>query len=103
MIRIESASNPLSEGLPNNHHLRRKHRERRPKFGRKKRDQVKIPDLVPISLRGELEGFGHFEADSMVGKNHWPKLSVHYERASQWTRLHKLESMREIGRASCRE
>ncbi|MEI6477671.1 MAG: IS30 family transposase [bacterium] len=76
------------------HHLRRKHVERRPKFGRKKRNQVKIPELVPISERGELEGFGHFEADSVVGKNHKPGLSVHYEKATQWTKLHKLESMK---------
>jgi len=75
-------------------HLRRKHAERRRKFGRKKRSQVKIPELVPLSERGATEGYGHFEADSVVGKNHTAGLSVHYEKTSQWTKLYKLGSMK---------
>jgi IS30 family transposase len=74
------------------HALRRKHYTRRLKTSRKKRQQVQIKELVPIAERPELPGAGHFEVDSVVGKGHKSALSVHYERSTQYVRIHPLDS-----------
>lgn len=74
------------------HALRRKHVERRLKQGRKKRQRVQIKELAPIAERPALEGIGHFEVDSVVGKRHKSALSVHYERSTQFVRIHPLAS-----------
>lgn len=76
------------------HSLRRKHIERRLKHGRKKRQQIQIKELVPISERPELSGIGHFEVDSVVGRGHKSGLSVHYEKTIQLVRIHHLDSLK---------
>lgn len=76
------------------HHLRRKHKERRRHYGRKKRNQVQIKELIPISERPESVGLGHLEADSIVGKSHKSGLSVHYERSCQLVKIHHLDSLK---------
>lgn len=76
------------------HSLRRKHYSRRMKQGRKKRSQVQIKELVPISERPELRGVGHLEADSIVGKGHKSGLSVHFERSMLLLRIHHLDTLK---------
>jgi len=76
------------------HSLRRKHKERRPKFSRKKRNKVQIKELVPIALRPALTGAGHVEVDSVVGKHHKSALSVHYEKTTQLVRIHPIDSLK---------
>lgn len=71
-------------------HLRRKHWERRLHYGRKHRQRSKLPELVPISERPATTGVGHFEVDAVVGKRQKSALSVHYERSTQWVRIHPL-------------
>jgi IS30 family transposase len=76
------------------HHLRRKHADRQPRCGRKKRGKDQVKGLVPLGLRPEISGLGHFEVDSVVGRGHRSGLSVHYEKTSQWVRIHPLGSLR---------
>lgn len=76
------------------HHLRRRHWERRKRYGRKRRVKLQIKDLVPIKERPVTKGFGHLEVDAVVGKRHQSALSVHYDRATQWVRIHPLTSLK---------
>lgn len=73
------------------HHLRRKHWERRKRYGRRKRSKVQIKQLVSIAERPVTESFGHLEIDAIVGKRHKSALSVHYDRSTQWVRVHPLD------------
>lgn len=76
------------------HHLRRKHWERRKRYGRKRRVKVQIKDLVPVKGRPTTEGFGHLEIDAVVGKRHKSALSVHYDRVTSWVKIHPLTSLK---------
>ncbi len=73
--------------------LRRKQKKRRKKGGRKVQ-RVRIPDRVSIHKRPAIvakrKQFGHWEGDSIVGKNHVSGLHTEYERVSSLTRFEYL-------------
>ena len=73
--------------------LRRKQKRRRKKGGRKAQ-RVRIPDRVSIHARPKIvakrKQFGHWEGDSIVGKNHTSGLHTEYERVSSLTRFEYL-------------
>ncbi len=75
-------------------YLRRKQVRRRKRGGRKSQ-RVRIPDRVSIHDRPEIiakrKQFGHWEGDSIVGKNHISGLHTEYERVSSLTRFEKLQ------------
>lgn len=75
------------------HHLRRRHWERRPHYSRKKRGCQQIKKLVPVKERPVTDGFGHFEVDLVVGKRHKSGLSEHYDRATSWVKVYRLDSL----------
>lgn len=87
-ITVTDVSQPLYE------FLRRKQVRRRKKGGRKSQ-RVRIPDRISIHDRpGVIEKrkqFGHWEGDSIVGKNHISGLHTEYERVSSFTRFERLE------------
>ncbi len=74
-------------------YLRRKQKKRRKRGGRKVQ-RVRIPDRVSIHDRpGTVERrkqFGHWEGDSLVGRNHTSGLHTEYERVSSLTRFEYL-------------
>ena len=75
------------------HYLRRKQGRRRQKGGRKVA-RVRIPDRVSIHLRPEeidkrIE-VGHWEGDSIVGKNHASGLHTEYERVTSLIRFERM-------------
>lgn len=74
--------------------MRRKQVRRRKKGGRKSQ-RVRIPDRISIHDRPgvieERKQFGHWEGDSIVGKNHISGLHTEYERVSSFTRFERLE------------
>lgn len=69
-------------------YLRRAHRIRRKKNGRKHR-KGKIPKRIDISLRPKniekRRQFGHWEGDSVLYKGHSQNLSTNTERKSRYT------------------
>lgn len=69
-------------------HLRRAHRIRRKKNGRKHR-KGKIPNRIDIALRPKniekRRQFGHWEGDSVLYKGHSQNLSTSTERKSRYT------------------
>lgn len=73
--------------------LRRKQKKRRKKGGRKVQ-RVRIPDRVSIHDRPRAvekrKQFGHWEGDSIVGKNHTSGLHTEYERVSSLIRFEYL-------------
>jgi IS30 family transposase len=75
-------------------YLRRKQKRRRERKGRKAR-RARIPDRVSIHERPKVvdkrKQVGHWEGDSIVGKNHTNGLHTEYERVSSLTRFEKLE------------
>lgn len=77
------------------HQLRRAHPDRYRKFHRKKRP-VSIPDRTPIALRDDVinsrQEIGHFESDSMIGKDHKHGLSVQFERKIQYALVGRIEN-----------
>lgn len=75
------------------HHLRRKHWERRRRYDRRKHARVKIKQLVSVHERPTTEGFGHVEVDAVVGRRHKGALSVHYDRATSWVKIHPLDRL----------
>jgi len=79
------------------HQLRRKHYERRP-FGQRHAHKPAIPNRVPISARpkeiNEKQTIGHFESDSIVGKQHQQGLSVQYERVIQLVKIHRIKNFK---------
>jgi len=87
VITITDYDKPLWE------YLRRKQKKRRKKGGRKVQ-RVRIPDRVSIHARPTIvarrKQFGHWEGDSIVGKNHTSGLHTEYERVSSLTRLEYL-------------
>jgi IS30 family transposase len=74
-------------------YLRRKQVRRRKRSGRKTH-RVRIPDRVSIHDRpkeiDERNTFGHWEGDSLVGKNHASGLHTEYERVASMTRFERL-------------
>ena len=84
---VTDVSQPLYE------YLRRKQVRRR-KRGRRKAQRVRIPDRVSIHDRPKIvakrKQFGHWEGDSIVGKNHISGLHTEYERVSSLTRFERL-------------
>lgn len=75
------------------HFLRRKQARRRTKGGRKVA-RVRIPDRVSIHSRptsvGERTEVGHWEGDSIVGRNHNSGLHTEYERVTSLIRFERL-------------
>jgi len=75
-------------------YLRRKQTKRRKRNGRKIH-RVRIPDRVSIHDRPKIietrKQFGHWEGDSLVGKNHASGLHTEYERVASMTRFEKLK------------
>jgi transposase, IS30 family len=75
-------------------YLRRKQKRRRKKKGRKAH-RVRIPDRVSIHKRPRIierrKQIGHWEGDSIVGKNHINGLHTEYERVSSIIKLEKLD------------
>lgn len=73
--------------------LRKAHKKRRRKFGRKKQ-QTHIPERISIDLRPEIinqrKRYGDWETDTMVFKKQKIAMSVQYERKAMLTRLHKV-------------
>ena len=74
-------------------YLRRKQRRRVKKQGRKSQ-RVQIPDRVSIHDRPKIidqrKQIGHWEGDSVVGKDHQNGLHTEYERVMSFTRIEKL-------------
>jgi len=73
--------------------LRRKQKKRRKKGGRKVQ-RVRIPDRVSIHARPaaveKRKQFGHWEGDSIVGRNHTSGLHTEYERVTSMIRYEYL-------------
>ena len=88
LITVTDHERPLYE------YLRRKQTKRRKRNGRKVH-RVRIPDRVSIHDRPKIvarrKQFGHWEGDSIVGKNHISGLHTEYERVSSFTRFERLD------------
>ncbi len=88
VITVTDHDRPLYE------YLRRKQVRRRKKNGRKSQ-RIRIPDRVSIHKRPKIvarrKQFGHWEGDSIVGKNHISGLHTEYERVSSLTRFERLD------------
>lgn len=88
LINVTDLNRPLYE------FLRRKQVRRRKRGGRKSQ-RVRIPDRVSIHDRPKIiarrKQFGHWEGDSIVGKNHISGLHTEYERVSSFTRFERLD------------
>lgn len=85
---VTDVSQPLYE------YLRRKQKKRRKRGGRKVQ-RVRIPDRVSIHDRPKIivkrKQFGHWEGDSIVGKNHISGLHTEYERVASLIRFERLK------------
>ncbi len=88
LVTVTDNSTPLYE------FLRRKQKRRRKRNGRKVQ-RVRIPDRVSIHDRpvvvSKRKQFGHWEGDSIVGKNHTSGLHTEYERVSSMIRLEYMQ------------
>lgn len=88
VVTVTDAQRPLWE------YLRRKQIRRRKRGGRKAQ-RVRIPDRVSIHDRpqqiDERSEFGHWEGDSIVGRNHASGLHTEYERVTSLIRFEKME------------
>lgn len=77
------------------HFLRCAHQRRQPHYSRKNRKSVGIPERISIHERPEeintKVSYGHWESDSVVFSKQKTRLSVQYERKSQFVLIHKLE------------
>lgn len=87
---INQKDEPLFE------YLRRKQKKRYKKGGRKVHS-LKIPDRVSIHDRPkevlERKVPGHWEGDSIVGKNHKSGLHTEYERVTSITKIEKINAI----------
>lgn len=87
LLTVTDANRPLWE------FLRRKQKKRRKKGGRKVQRE-RIPDRVSIHARPAIvakrKQFGHWEGDSIVGKNHTSGLHTEYERVASLIRFERL-------------
>ena len=88
---INQKTEPLSE------YLRRKQKKRFKKHGRSVQRASKIPDRVSIHDRpkevDERVVPGHWEGDSIVGRNHKNGLHTEYERVTSLIRMEKIEKI----------
>lgn len=88
LVTVTDFDRPLWE------YLRRKQKRRRKRGGRKVQ-RVRIPDRVSIHVRPAVIAtrteFGHWEGDSLVGKNHTSGLHTEYERVCSLTRFERLK------------
>lgn len=88
IITVTDHERPLWE------YLRRKQVRRRTKSGRKSQ-RVRIPDRVSIHQRPAIVAqriqFGHWEGDSIVGKDHASGLHTEYERITSLTRFERMD------------
>lgn len=86
-ITVTDHTHPLYE------YLRRKQKKRRKRSGRKVQ-RIRIPDRVSIHDRPKIvekrKQFGHWEGDSVVGKNHASGLHTEYERVASFTRFERM-------------
>lgn len=86
-ITVTDKNRPLWE------YLRRKQIKRRKRGGRKVQ-RVRIPDRVSIHDRPKIvekrKQFGHWEGDSIVGKNHASGLHTEYELVTSKIRFERL-------------
>lgn len=77
------------------HYLRKKHRQRRKKYGRKKQ-KTAIPERISIHLRPEVvnqrKRAGDWETDTIAFKKQKASLSVQYERKLMLGRIHKIKN-----------
>ena len=84
IVTVTDNSIPLYE------YLRRKQKRRRKLNGRKVH-RTRIPDRVSIHVRPSVvakrKQFGHWEGDSIVGKNHTSGLHTEYEKVSSMIRF----------------
>lgn len=94
VITVTDHSRPLYE------YLRRKQLKRRKRCGRKSQ-RVRIPDRISIHDRPAVidsrKQFGHWEGDSLVGKDHLTGLHTEYERVSSLTRFEKMDRINTEG------
>jgi len=90
VITVTDKDRPLWE------YLRRKQVRRRKRNGRKSQ-RVRIPDRISIHDRpkaiAKRKQFGHWEGDSIVGKNHASGLHTEYERVASMIRLERLKGI----------
>jgi transposase, IS30 family len=77
------------------HHLRKKHKVRTRKYGRKTQ-KVIIPERTSIHLRPEMvnlrQRVGDWETDTVQFKKQRAGLSVQYERKLMLARIHKVQN-----------
>ncbi len=75
-------------------HLRSGRRQRRKRYGRKSSRGL-IPNRRPISSRPKAieqrREFGHWEADTMIGKNHKQALVTIVERKTGYVRIQRVK------------
>lgn len=87
VVTVTDHEKPLWE------YLRRKQTKRRKMSGRKVH-RSHIPDRVSIHKRPVIvarrKQFGHWEGDSIVGKDHASGLHTEYERVASYTRFERL-------------
>ena len=87
VITVTDHERPLWE------YLRRKQVRRRTKGGRKSQ-RVRIPDRISIQDRPAIVAqrmqFGHWEGDSIVGKDHSSGLHTEYERVTSLIRIERM-------------
>lgn len=90
LLNITDKDRPLYE------YLRRKQVRRRKKNGRKSQ-RVRIPDRVSIHDRPTIvakrKQFGHWEGDSIVGRDHASGLHTEYERVASMTCFERLDKI----------
>lgn len=84
-------------------YLRRAHRIRRKKFGRK-HQKGRIPNRIDIVLRpkivAEKQQFGHWEGDSVLYQGHSQRLSTHNELKTRYLFLFRPEDNTALCRAN---
>ena len=76
--------------------LRQGHKKRRKKYGKNRVNQVKIKNRVPISKRPasieKRQSAGHWEGDTIIGKNHKKAMITLVERKFGYTVIEKVDS-----------
>ena len=77
-------------------YLRRKHKHRQKRWGRKCRLKAGITLITPIRYRpeeiNEKKTFGHWESDSVIFRKQSEILTVQYERTIQLLRFRRLQN-----------
>lgn len=85
--------------------LRRAHRIRRPRLGRRSRNRIGIPNRVDIEKRPRIvekrTQFGHWEGDNVVYNGHRKALGTSVERKTRKTILFKPRDLTAKEKARC--